>query len=885
MSLMLARAGAMAAGAGGVAFASVEALRTDLTLSGVQAGQLTKTFGVDAPPTGVNVTSTLVTVTPSFADLYLTGWDFGGRALTVQASASVITENCLFESPGFGGAYFDFVDVYGGGSYGARYCTYRGHPAHPALTKAVKWRASSITLGITERNRYLEMPNDCYKPNSSEQIRWCYFGFLKHVPAGTVEWSSLTTYAAGDIALDGSGNVFMSLVDSNLDNALPAYDPGGSLTDFWRGLTPHGDNITVDVASNVAITSCLIDNTTEPPETVPDATAGEYNPLGLNNALRIKRNTPDSSPFGAVMIRNCATYRSALDTGSAAMEVADGGKAGFNGPIRFLNNWLSPGSGGDYVFTGPEIDEFSGNVDYTTGDPISITTRTLAPPVNTVAPAITGTAAVGEDLTVSNGTWTGQPIPAFTYQWTSDGEPIDGATASAFTITESELDTTVACTVTGANTQGAASAAAAGVEVVAVTTSFGAETVTGTPTATNAPASRQVAVIGDSRAGTQQSGSTGMEILSPVGHLLWHKLNWNFSVGGSTINHAVVTQAPAAVASGAKVFFVLTGTNGAGAGAGTELENRQAQTLALLAALDVVDGIIFLCNEIPGQTGAYPSGSPQDKIDHHAWINGLTTASASLVNAQLVIVNTWDAVADPATGLPLVEGKPGLTVSLREAETSDGLHPSTWGSERIAKAFFEAATAHFAGPCVDYASPDVVLLDGTTVDNIPAFGDFPDGWVKFGAANGLVMTTIGTGTGTVFTVENTSGGDLQIDVRRTLSAETTNAVLLVEYEIEPNPSASPTPGATALKSDPQITLVGTSGGGFDFGTGVNDAAETVYARRSNADSDQDRRFGGRRRTCLLVGATALSGTDQVRLVHRVPAGGRIVFHRVDLYER
>ena len=416
------------------------------------------------------------------------------------------------------------------------------------------------------------------------------------------------------------------------------------------------------------------------------------------------------------------------------------------------------------------------------------------------------------------------------------------------------------------------------------TFSFGNETVTGTPTATNAPSSRQIAVIGDSRAGTQQSGSTGMEILSPVGHLLWHKVTWNYSVGGSTINDAVVSQAPAAIASGAKVFFVLTGTNGAGAGGGTELENRQAQTLALLAALDVVDGTIFLCNEIPG-VSLPATGTPQDKIDHHHWINGLTTANTSLANAELVIVNTWDAVADPATGLPLVDGKPGLTVSLRADETSDGLHPSTWGSERIAKAFFEAATAHFGGPCVDYASPDVVLLDGTTVDNIPAFGDFPDGWVKFGAANGLVMTTIGTGTGTVFTVENTSGGDLQIDVRRTLSAETTNAVLLVEYEIEPNPSASPTPGATALKSDPQITLVGTSGGGFDFGTGVNDAAETVYARRSNAASDQDRRFGGRRRTCLLVGATALSGTDQVRLVHRVPAGGRIVFHRVDLYER
>lgn len=60
------------------------------------------------------------------------------------------------------------------------------------------------------------------------------------------------------------------------------------------------------------------------------------------------------------------------------------------------------------------------------------------PPVNTVAPAITGTMTVGQTLTLGNGTWTGTATITYTYQWFAAGVAIAGATASTYVLTSSE---------------------------------------------------------------------------------------------------------------------------------------------------------------------------------------------------------------------------------------------------------------------------------------------------------------------------------------------------------------------------------------------------------------------------------------------------------------
>jgi hypothetical protein len=73
------------------------------------------------------------------------------------------------------------------------------------------------------------------------------------------------------------------------------------------------------------------------------------------------------------------------------------------------------------------------------------------PPVNTGtsanAPAITGTATIGETLTCSNGAWTGTGI-SFAYQWLRNGAEITAAAASTYTLVAADEGKAVQCRVT-----------------------------------------------------------------------------------------------------------------------------------------------------------------------------------------------------------------------------------------------------------------------------------------------------------------------------------------------------------------------------------------------------------------------------------------------------
>jgi len=98
---------------------------------------------------------------------------------------------------------------------------------------------------------------------------------------------------------------------------------------------------------------------------------------------------------------------------------------------------------------------------------------TIAAPVNTQLPSVSGTVAVGQQLQASPGSWTGTPAPTFAYQWQdcdsggNNCSPIQGATASSYTIQATDAGSTLKVVVTGSNSAGSSQATSAPTSLVA----------------------------------------------------------------------------------------------------------------------------------------------------------------------------------------------------------------------------------------------------------------------------------------------------------------------------------------------------------------------------------------------------------------------------------
>lgn len=92
--------------------------------------------------------------------------------------------------------------------------------------------------------------------------------------------------------------------------------------------------------------------------------------------------------------------------------------------------------------------------------PGSVVTSPFSPPVaaaegvptNSVAPTISGGTAIGDTLTLDEGTWTGSP--SFLYAWYRSGVPIGGATQKSYTTTPADAGATITGAVRGVNSAG-----------------------------------------------------------------------------------------------------------------------------------------------------------------------------------------------------------------------------------------------------------------------------------------------------------------------------------------------------------------------------------------------------------------------------------------------
>jgi hypothetical protein len=160
---------------------------------------------------------------------------------------------------------------------------------------------------------------------------------------------------------------------------------------------------------------------------------------------------------------------------------------------------------------------------------------------NSAIPVISGTANVGQTLSVTDGTWAGSASRTFSYQWTRDGSDISGATASTYTLVAADDETDLGCTVTADDgfTQVSASATAVSVTYAA-------------PSAAAGLSDQSY----DEDTGVQTVDASG-DFTGAVGG------TWSVSGASATINQSGVVSIPTATAIGATTVTV-TYTNSGG---------------------------------------------------------------------------------------------------------------------------------------------------------------------------------------------------------------------------------------------------------------------------------------------------------------------------------
>ncbi|WP_395657348.1 hypothetical protein [Nocardioides sp.] len=169
-------------------------------------------------------------------------------------------------------------------------------------------------------------------------------------------------------------------------------------------------------------------------------------------------------------------------------------------------------------------------------------------PANTAPPVISGTPAVGQTLTCSNGTWTGAPT-SFQYVWRRNGAAISGATASTYVVVAGDAGASLVCTVVATNGSGDGAASSAPVVV-----SDGSPPVnTATPTVSGTGA---VATALTCAPGTWTGGGISY-------HYVWNRNGT--PVADTDSDKYVVLSAD----QGASMSCTVTASNGAGTAAAT----------------------------------------------------------------------------------------------------------------------------------------------------------------------------------------------------------------------------------------------------------------------------------------------------------------------------
>ncbi len=240
---------------------------------------------------------------------------------------------------------------------------------------------------------------------------------------------------------------------------LPGFAPSQTLVQWntqlggnYTNLSVVGDNIILTGGSNVAFPNAALQGESQLIEIQDDGSVISCGDLCFESSGLQNVSLSAVTTIGPNCFSNCLSLAQISLPACTDLGGTSGDDNVFSGITNntiaaVFNTVLSTNNSGQP--DGDILDLYANN---------DVTTQWDTAPVNTVAPAITGTNSVGSVLTCSTGTWTYLGDITYAYQWRRGGSPIGGATASTYTTVSADAGTALTCVVTATTSAGSANA-------------------------------------------------------------------------------------------------------------------------------------------------------------------------------------------------------------------------------------------------------------------------------------------------------------------------------------------------------------------------------------------------------------------------------------------
>ncbi len=386
-----------------------------------------------------------------------------------------------------------------------------------------------------------------------------------------------------------------------------------------------------------------------------------------------------------------------------------------------------------------------------------------ARPVNTVRPAISGSARRGSTLTGTAGTWSGVGN-TYAYQWQRDGANIAGATSLTYTLSVADIGAAVRLLVSAENPEGSVSQA-----------SFATSPVAG-----DGPVNTVVPTL----SGTTQRGS-GLTATSGTWSGIDNTYGYQWQRDGTDIaNATAATYTLGADDVGKAIRVVVTATNPEGSA------SRASAATATIRTAPPVN------TAVPMITGAAMRTST------------LSASQGTWNGAGNTYAYQWQQ--DPGTGFIDIAGATGTTYVLGVAEVSKRIRVRVTAANADATVTATSFATGFvqAGPPANWSAPTVSGTARRTATLTAA----PGTWTGIGNEYAYqwqrrvatTWTDIAGATGTTHTLDSADVG-AQIRVRVTGT--------------NPDGTATAASAATAAveSAPPRNTVLPTIGGAAKLG--------------------------------------------------------------------